>query len=135
MAESLQAASPETLAAFDTARPAVEDDVARRCLAEDDPTAAMGPDAETKIRAGLGFVSKMLRATLAFGAEGILNDEMDWGKTRLPEYGVSAVMVLRNFERYTTALEQRLPAAALNEVRPYLDHMVAMQRAIAGSRK
>jgi hypothetical protein len=122
--------SPETLAAFDAARAEVENDVLVRCLAEDAPEQTMGPYAEAMIKSGLGFVSRMLRAAMSFSAGEILADEMEWGKTRLPEYGVSISMVLRNFERYSRILSEKLPAEAFGEIRPYVESMIAGQRGI-----
>ncbi len=125
--------SPETLAAFDKVRAEVENDVLLRCLAEDAPEQTMGPDAEAMIKSGLGFVSRMLRAAMSFSAGEILADEMEWGKTRLPEYGVSISMVLKNFQRYTESLSERLPAAAFGEIRPYVESMIVGQRGIVES--
>ncbi len=125
--------TPETLAAFDGACAEVEEEVRRICLEEDAPWRDMGPNAEIMIKTGLGFVSKMLRASLSFSAGEILSDQMEWGKTRLPEYGVSAGMILKNFERYAVALSKRLPKEAYAEIRPYLEFMLAGQRGIASS--
>ena len=125
--------SPETLAAFDKVRAEVENDVLLRCLAEDAPEQTMGPDAEAMIKSGLGFVSRMLRAAMSFSAGEILADEMEWGKTRLPESGVSISMVLKNFQRYTESLSERLPAAAFGEIRPYVESMIVGQRGIVES--
>lgn len=125
--------APETLAAFDSVCAGVEEAVLRLCLAEDDPGKTMGPGAEQMIQTGLGFVSRMLRASLTFSAGEILADQMEWGKTRLPEYGVSASMVLRNFERYARALGEKLPEEAHAEIRPYLESMISGQRGIASS--
>lgn len=125
--------APETLAAFDRVCAEVEGEVLRLCLAEDDPWKTMGPNAENMIKTGLGFVSKMLRASLSFSAGEILADQMQWGKTRLPEYGVSAGMVLGNFERYAKALSEKLPQGAFVEIQPYLEHMLSGQRGIASS--
>gem|GEM_PF-1091151 len=135
MTEPMQPVSEAALTAFDKAHSQVEVDVVERCMAEDYSASTMGPEAEKKIRAGLGFVSKMLRATMVYGAQGILNDQMDWGKTRLPEYGVSMDMVLGNFKRYTDALRQRLPDEVFAEIAPYLDYMVKMQAEIAGKQQ
>ena len=84
--------SPETLAAFDAVRAKVEEEVLIRCLTEDAPQQTMGPNAEAMIKSGLGFVSRMLRAAMSFSAGEILADEMEWGKTHLPECGVSTLI-------------------------------------------
>ena len=123
----LKPVSPETLTTFDASVAAVEEDVARQCLSSDTPERAVGPEAGAMIKSGLGFVSKMLRAMMAYGAGNIINDELEWGKTRLPVYGVSMKMVLNNFERYAKALEKTLPATAYEEVRPYLASMIQKQ--------
>lgn len=122
--------SPETLAAFEAARTEVENDVLVHCLAEDAPEQTMGPYAEAMIKSGLGFVSRMLRAAMTFSAGEILADEMEWGKTRLPEYGVSISMVQKNFERYTKILAEKLSPEAFGEIRPYVESMIAGQRSI-----
>lgn len=126
--ENQAGVSAETLAAFDGAQSAVEDDVVSMCLAEDEPSARLGDDAEAQIRNGLGFVSRMLRSAMAFGAHGILEDEVEWGKVRLPVYGVSPQMVMKNFERYRAALKRRLPESAYAEIVPFMDGLMHLQR-------
>jgi len=111
-ADWLKPVSPDTLKALDAARMPVEEEVLRRCLAEDTPEITMGSETEAKIKTGLGFVSKMFRAIVTFGADKIIDDELQWARRRLPVSGVSMKMVLRNFERYTQALEKKLPSTA-----------------------
>jgi len=132
MFEGLSPVSSETLAKFDEVQALVENDVTQSCLASDDPKSSMGDEAESMIKNGLGFVSRMLRTSMSFAAGDILEDELDWGKTRLPVYGVSGEMVMRNFERYEHALKERLPTEAFAEVEPYLRGMMAMQRRFLG---
>ena len=122
--------SAEAMAAFDQVSSQVEEAVTGQCLAKDHPHDTMGPEAESLIRAGLGMVTKMLRAAMSFSSEGILRDELNWGKTRLPESGVSVQMVQRNFDRYSDALEEALTPDEYGELRSYLDFMKAMQRQI-----
>lgn len=131
--DTFKPVSAETLAAFDAACAKVEEAVLMQCLAEDAPQRTMGPNAEVMIKTGLGFVSKMLRAAMGFSAGEILTDELEWGKTRLPAYGVSTVMVMKNFARYTKALSEVLTKEAFEEIRPYVDNMLSGQRAIARS--
>lgn len=128
--DAFKSVSSETLAAFDAVRIRVEEEVLTQCLAEDAPQQTMGPNAEAMIKSGIDFVSKMLRAAMSFSAGEILTDEMEWGKTRLPQYGVSAAMVMRNFERYAKALSESLPKEAFEEIRPYVENMLAGQRGI-----
>ena len=128
--DAFKPVSVEALAAFDAVRAAVEEAVLTQCLAEDAPESAMGPNAEAMIKTGLGFVSRMLRAAMSFSAGEILADEMEWGKTRLPAYGVSTQMVMKNFERYTKALSETLAEETFAEMRPYIENMLAGQRAI-----
>ena len=132
MAREAQApVSEETLAEFDRVRPQVEEAVLKHCLAADRPEETMGPAAEAKIKNGLGFVSKMLRTTMSLAVVEILQDQMEWGKDRLPQYGVSADMVIKNFGRYREALEKEISPAAFSEMQPYIDAMIAMQRTFA----
>jgi hypothetical protein len=95
---------------FDALCPDVEAEVVRLCMENDSPRATMGEDAEKMLQSGMRFVSKMLRATMRWGAGEMIADEVDWGRTRLPVYGVSAQMVFRNFQRYEQALMKRLTA-------------------------
>lgn len=128
----LEPVGPEVLAQFDAVSAQVEARVTERCLAEDDPAASMGPEAEKMIATGLGFVTRMLRTTMQFGAAGIMQDEVDWGKTRLPVFGVSGQMVAKNFERYVQALEDLLAPEAFAQIRVTLDFMIqAQQKAMA----
>ena len=127
-ANPLKPVSSDSLAIFDAQLASVEDEVLRQCLSEDNPQRAMGPEAESMVRNGLGFMSKMLRSTMAYGADKIIADELAWSKTALPGRGVSMPMLLRNFERYDVALKNRLPSAAYEEVRPYLASMIKPPR-------
>ncbi len=127
-ASGLEPIDPQVLARFEAVAGEVEARVTARCLAEDDPAASMGPEAEQMIATGLGFVTRMLKATMQFGAEGIMRDEIDWGKTRLPVFGVSGQMVAKNFDRYVRALEDLLAPADFAQIRVYLDFMIQAQR-------
>lgn len=131
--EALPPVSALALAHFENVRPEIEEEVALLCLAQDTPQKTMGEDAATMIRTGLGFVSKMLRAAMRFEAAQILHDELSWGKTRLPVYGVSTKMILANFERYTLALERRLPPETFAEIKPYLDELLRRQRVLSAA--
>jgi len=131
--DDLKAVSEETVACFDGVCAEVEAEVVRICIAEDAPYSTMGPEAEAMIRNGLGFVTRMLRSAMIFAASGILENELEWGKTRLPVYGVSAKMVMTNFERYSNALEKRLPSQSFAEIKPYLDGMMNMQQRITNT--
>jgi hypothetical protein len=121
------------LAAFDRVCGAVEAAVIERCLAEDTPQQTMGPDASGMLTRGIPFVTRMVRAAMRFSAGAILDDQMAWGKDRLPAFGVSTVMVLKNLERYHAALKERLPPAAFAEIGPWLDGMIEQQRGIAAT--
>jgi hypothetical protein len=88
----------------------------------------MGPEAADLLARGLGFVTRMLRVTMQLSAPEILDDEIAWGRTRLPVQGVSAAMVARNFERYARALAARLSPAALVEIEPWLRALAEKQR-------
>lgn len=125
--------SQETLSIFDNVVSSVEDDVVNQCLADGILQRIMGAEACNIIKNGLGFVSKMLRAMMAFGAENIIDDQLKWAETRLPVNGISTKMVLDNFERYTKALEIKLPAEAFKEVQPYLAGMIRKQKIIVGN--
>jgi hypothetical protein len=133
MPYDLKPLSEQTLQEIDRVSARVETEVLERCLSEDAPTESMGEQAETMIRNGLGFVTRMLRATMQFAAEPILDDEVAWGKTRLPIYGVSASMVLRNFERYADALRRHLAASTFAEVEPYVHKLLDKQRAVSAA--
>ena len=115
--------SPATLEAFDRVARAAEESATAACLAHDDPGATMGAEAERMLLTGMGFVTRMLRASMTFAAGGILADELGWAQTRLPVYGVSHRMILDNFRRYDTALQGQLTAAEYAEIRPYLDYL------------
>lgn len=128
--QNLKPISAATLALFDSVCKEVEDDVLLHCMAEDSPLEYMGEQAESLIRTGLGFVTRMLRAAMQFAAEGILNDELDWGKTRLPVQGVSASMVFKNFDRYTRALKSHVSPEVFGEIEPYLRLLLEKQQQI-----
>jgi hypothetical protein len=100
------------------------------CLSEDNPQRTMGAEVGSMVRKGLGFVSKMLRSTMTYGIEKIVQDELAWGKTTLPGHGVSMTMVLNNFERYNTAFKNRLSLEAYEEVQPYIESMINRQNII-----
>ena len=129
-ANVLKPVSSGTLTMFDEVCASVEQDVVRQCLSMDNPERTMGANAETMIKGGLGFVSKMLRATMAYGAEQIIQDQLVWAKTALPGRGVSMQMILNNYERYAGALEQIMIPSAYEELRPYLIGIIRRQRAI-----
>lgn len=114
--------SKETLEVFTALCDSVETDVVTQCLSSDNPQATMGPEAEGMIKRGLGFVSRMLYTTMAYGAQQIINDELTWAKIRLPVNGVSIAMVQDNIERFVRALEERM--------QPYLKMIIEIQRSI-----
>ncbi len=128
----LNPVSDEVLAQFDKICTAVEEEVVQQCLAEDD-VRTMGQEAERMMRSGMDFFTRMLRTAMLFGDGNILEDELQWGRTRLPVYGVPARMVLANFMRYATALEHRLQPKALAQIRPYLQMIIRRQQEIVQS--
>lgn len=69
----------------------------------------------------------MLRSTMTYGIEKIVEDELTWCKTCLPGYGVSMTMILNNFERYDVAFKNKLPLVAYEEIQPYLASMINRQ--------
>lgn len=123
--------SAEDLARFDAACPAAEDEVVARCLAEDAPGDALAADGAHRIRVGMRFVSRMVRASMGFAAGAILDDQLEWARVRLPVDGVAPGMVLRNLVRYREALARRLPDETSAAIAPWIDALVRRQRAIA----
>jgi hypothetical protein len=127
---SLKPVSSETLDVFDGLSESIENEVLKQCLSTDRPEIFMGPAAATMIKSGLDFVSKMLHAMMSFGSDKIMQDELNWGKARLPVSGVSAKMVLNNFERYSASFEKLMPSDAYAEMLPYLNQLICRQRII-----
>ncbi len=125
MGSELARVSEDTLKSFDEVCAKAEAAVVAECLAADSPEEKMGPEAEGMLRNGMQFVTKMLRASMQFGAGGILADQVQWGKTRLPEYGAGVEMVRRNLERYAEALRTHMPAEMFEELEPYLTQLIS----------
>jgi hypothetical protein len=130
--EPLPPVSPSGLLAFDRVAPDVEKAVVRQCLSEDSPEEQMGVDAPRLVAAGMGFVTKMVRAAMAYGAEAIMRDALDWGRLRLPVCGVDGRMMLRIFERYADLLAGLLPEENRPEIMPYLRFLVETQQRTLG---
>ena len=122
--------SQDTLTKFNSQLLSVEQEVLEQCLSLDNPQGTMGPGAEAMIRNGLGFISKMFQSSMMYGSEKIVEDELAWCKTFLPENGVSMIMILNTLERYFEALKSRLPLVTFEEVRPYLTAVIDRQRII-----
>ena len=129
--EILTPVSPSTIEAFDAVVDSVEDVVVGHCISEGHPERTMGPEAAAMIKKGLGFTSKLLRTIIAYGTEKIVEDQLAWGKTTLPGFGVSMTMVLDNFQRYNEALKEKLTPAVYDEIRPYLVYLIQRQQMIA----
>jgi len=68
---------------------------------------------------------------MTYDTEKIVEDQIAWGKTTLPGYGVSMTMILNNFKRYNVALKNKLPGGAYKEVQPYLESMINRQSIVA----
>ena len=132
VSNKLNPVSPETLKIVDAVTASIEEDVLRGCLSADNPERQMGPEAKALIKNGLGFVSKMLHAMMAFGAGNIVEDQLEWARIHLPVYGISMTMVLNNLERYAVALEKKLPPIVYGEIQPYLESLIHRQRTILG---
>ncbi len=128
------AVSDEILERFDALCPDVEAEVVRLCMESDAPGQAMGPDAEKMLQNGMRFVSKMLRATMRWGAGEMIADEVEWGRTRLPVYGVSAQMVFRNFQRYEQALMRRLTREEAAAIGPCFAELLKKQQTVVEGR-
>jgi hypothetical protein len=131
--EELRPVSDEILTLFDLVCGDAEAEVKALCSSHDGQIAALGRDAETMIESGLGYVSNILRAAMRYSEGEILKDELERGRERLPGYIVSPEIVHRNFERYKTALENRMPARDFAAIRPYLDMMMTVQQSIVAN--
>jgi hypothetical protein len=132
--DELPPVSDKILASFDAVVESAETEVAELCSREDVLDANTGLDGGS-VKAGMKFVSGMLRASMRYSEGEILNDELEWGRRRLPFYNVTADMVLRNLERYQRALASRLSDEAFEVIRQYLDAMVLRQRGIASGQE
>ncbi len=125
--------SDEILALFDQVCREAEAEVTALCTSVEgaDPKGAaptFGQDGSSSIESGLEYVSNILRAAMRYSETEILRDELEWGVERLPGFEVSPEMVRRNIDRYTSALESRMPKEGFAAIRPYLEIMQRMQQ-------
>jgi hypothetical protein len=127
---AVPAVTSSILERFDALCPEVEAEVVRLCMESDSPQATMGPEAQKMLQSGMQFVSKMLRATMRWGAGEMIADEVEWGRTRLPVYGVSAQMVFRNFQRYEQALMRRLTEEEAAAIGPCFAELLKKQQTV-----
>jgi len=125
MTEQPLGVSRECLKAFEEASAEAERVAVAQCLEADRPEDTMGPEAEAMLRSGMQFVTRMLRASLQFAAEGVLTDQVQWGRERLPHYGAHVEMVQRNLRRYADALQSIMPGTTYKELAPYVDTLIA----------
>ncbi len=106
---------------------AVSEDVAAEVVAqccERYEIESLGEHPEELIRTGLGFVTKMLATAIRFGAVGIIGDQAEWAKARLPESGVPREMIVRTMGWYREGLRKRLTKCAGDVVLPYVDRLL-----------
>jgi len=127
-ASGLPSVSKEVLDEIEATAAGAEGEAVEACLAEDPDAGKLGESAAETVRAGMRFLSDMLRAAVRYSEGGILEDEVEWARVRLPVSGVPWALVLRNVERYRLALARRLSAGAFATVAPYLDILARGQR-------
>lgn len=121
---------PETLRAFAAANIDAVRETVRRALGHTDHVRHHGEEAEALISAGMTFVARMLEGAMAVGSVGLLDDGLLWARDRLPYDGVQPKQVLSLLELYRGVLSEQLAAEHLVQVLPYLDWMIAQQRAL-----
>jgi len=134
---SLPQVSPQALAAFRDARPAIVQETVARVLAWEERVDEYGQalsvskgEAEAKhmFTAGLSFVLKTLDTVMSLGEPDIIEDQLAWVKQRLPHDGVRPEQVIVLLQTLAKVLQDLLPAESAKEVVPFAEQMAIKQR-------
>lgn len=129
--------SPQALAAFRNARPAIIQETVTRVLAREEQmieykqalSASQGSaQAKHMFTAGLDFVLKTLDTVMNLEEPDIIDDQLIWVKRRLPHDGVRPEQVALLLQVLTEVLRDLLPNEYADQVVPFAQRMLSRQR-------
>ncbi len=95
-----------------------------RAMKRREEVAHHGANAERIIHAGLGFVTRMLDAALATGESSLLEEQLAWGRSRLPIDGVQPEHVRSRLEIYRATVLDVMPEPYAGEIAEAVGWMV-----------
>jgi hypothetical protein len=84
----------------------------------------LGDEPETRMKAGLDFLTRMLAAAMEFNEPEILAHQIQWGLNRLPHDGVSPTMLTYTIGVYREVVAELLSPTAADAVGRLLDWML-----------
>ena len=122
--------SAAALEAFRARSEAIIAETTKRSLQRLDEIVQHGEQAERLIRAGLGFTTRMLDATMFVGEMSLMTDQLAWSKDRLPHEQVSLSQVVSRLQIYRAVVLEMLEPGFAAEVVGYLDWMIATLNAM-----
>jgi len=125
--------SAEALASFRKHTPDLIRRIVELSMRRTDDIAAHGEAAERLVTAGLGWTFKMLDTAMEIGEAAILEQQLDWAKTRLAYDKVEAAHIHNRLEISIAVITDMLDAPYSAEIIPYLELMLAYQKKLMGN--
>ena len=117
----------ETVKAFSLAKGEITRKATEMALERSPKKGIERIDLKEKYDKGLQMVGQILEAVICVGEKALLQDQLDWGKTRLPHEGILPEEVLENLKIYRATIREVLEEKYSLEILPYLDFLITGQ--------
>ena len=123
------AVSPATVAAFTAERSRIIEMTVARSL-ERTEVAQHGQDAERLLTIGLDFTTQALLIAMQVVNPALLDQQLQWGNTRLPHDGVSAEQLLQRFQILAEVITETLASLDAQAVNSYVNRLIQREAAL-----
>ena len=123
------AVSPATVAAFTAERSRIIQMTVARSLKRTE-VAQHGEDAEHLLTIGLDFTTQAIMIAMQLVNPALLDQQLQWGNTRLPHDGVSAGQLLQRFQILAEVIAETLAPLEAQAVNCYVDRLIQREAAL-----
>ena len=112
-------ADPDALMAFREHMDEIIAEAVRHSMQHADEFASLESGAERIIQAGLTMTCRMVDAAMETGHQELLNEDIEWARTRLPHENVSHAQVLSQLDYVGDAVRTVLLPEHAEAIHPY----------------
>ena len=123
------AVSPATVAVFAAERSRIIEMTVARSL-ERTEVAQHGQDAERLLTIGLDFTTQAIMIAMQLVNPALLDQQLQWGNTRLPHDGVSAEQLLQRFQILAEVITETLASLDAQAVNSYVNRLIQREAAL-----
>ena len=123
------AVSPATVAIFTAERSRIIQMTVARSMKRTE-VAQHGQDAERLLTIGLDFTTQAIMIAMQMANPALLDQQLQWGNTRLPHDGVSPEQLLQRFQILAEVIAETLTPLEAQAVNCYVDRLIQREAAL-----